>query len=386
MTGKMINLLLTGGRAPFTLELARIFHRAGHTVFLAESLPGNLASTSRALAAGFIVPPPRQQPERYVHALQDIIRQCRIDLLIPTCEEAFYIARRKAELSANCIVFVESIEQLRPLHNKWMFVQLAAELGLSVPETILVETVDDLSAAFFRWPKLVLKPVYSRFAAHTLLLPSAQQAEAAFHAGRGIAWVAQEYLSGRQICTYSVVHQGNLTAHCAYTSDFTAGLGSMILFEAVNHPSVLAWVKKFVANRRFTGHIAFDFIENSSGEVFALECNPRATSGIHLFAETPDFTTAFLNPGQPCLFPFQSQPSMLLMAMLIYGLPQAFMRRKLKTWLTAFTSSRDVIFSLRDPAPAFFQLRNLLHLTRLGWRYKISPIEASTYDIEWNGE
>jgi len=93
------NVLLTGGRAPATLELARIFHSAGHQVFLAESVSGSLTANSRAVAASFLIPPPRQQPKDFIRALIEIICQNKIDLLIPTCEEAFHVARGYAELS-----------------------------------------------------------------------------------------------------------------------------------------------------------------------------------------------------------------------------------------------------------------------------------------------
>ena len=78
--------------------------------------------------------------------------------------------------------------------------------------------------------------------------------------------------------------------------------------------------------------------------------------------------------------------SMLLTAMLVYGLPQAFARQNLKNWLAAFTASHDVIFSWSDPTPALLQLRSLFYFVLLGWRRGISPLEASTFDIEWNGE
>ena len=382
----MARILLTGGRAPATLELARIFHSAEHVVFLAESLRGSLTAPSRALTASFIVPPPRQQPEEFLRELVEIIRENRIDLLIPTCEETFHVARGYAELSAHCTVFAEPLDKLHPLHNKWTFIKLASELVLPVPETSLVEAPEQLAAAFARWPKLVLKPVYSRFASHTLILPTREQAETAIEKNVPAAWVAQAYLDGSQVCTYSIVHHGQITAHCAYRSGFTAGQGSTILFQPVDYPTAEAWVRKFVAVRQFTGQISFDFIETSEGEVRAIECNPRATSGVHLFAGQPAFSEAFFDPELPCLFPAPDTSSMLLTAMLVYGLPAALKKRGFRPWLEAFTRSRDIIFSLYDPAPALLQLRSLLYFVLLGWRRGISPLEASTFDIEWNGE
>lgn len=54
---------------------------------------------------------------------------------------------------------------------------------------------------------------------------------------------------------------------------------------------------------RFTGQIAFDFIEESDGTIRAIECNPRATSGITLFDVTGDLPIAFFGVEQPVRFP-----------------------------------------------------------------------------------
>ena len=156
----MANILFTGGRAPATLELVRAFHRAGHTVFMAESLPGHLSQPSKAITKNFFVPSPRQQTAAFIGALRKIIVENRIDLLIPTCEEVFYVARDREELP--CAVFVESIKKLNDVHNKWHFVINAIGHDLYAPETMYLNSQDDLLHAFAHWRELVLKPVYSR--------------------------------------------------------------------------------------------------------------------------------------------------------------------------------------------------------------------------------
>src|SRR5688500_4557008 len=103
----MSNILLTGGRAPASLQLARVFHRAGHTVFMAESLRGHLSAPSNAIEKNFIVPPARQQTEAFIKAIAKIVIENKIDLLIPTCEEVFYIARGRERFA--CTVFTESL-------------------------------------------------------------------------------------------------------------------------------------------------------------------------------------------------------------------------------------------------------------------------------------
>jgi len=371
-------ILLTGGRAPTTLELARAFHRAGHTVFMAESLRGHLSEPSSAIAKNFLVPPPRQQTGGFLDALETICRENKIDLVIPTCEEVFYVAMGRERFPA----FVEPLEKLRQLHNKLDFIHLARGLGLPVPMTALIETEADLRSAFERWPKLVLKPVYSRFASRTLICPTIQQAgaEITFNS----RWVAQEFIAGTQICTYSVCHNGRITAHTAYRSDFTAGQGATIWFRHINHAATFEWVKKFIAEISFTGQIAFDFIETKDGNIFAIECNPRAISGTHLLARDSKFPESFLNPSS-CVIPPDNFSVQLWTGMLVYALPAAPKKRQLKKWLAAFTSSRDVIFRRDDPLPALLQFRSIFFYLKLARREKISALEASTFDIEWNG-
>jgi predicted ATP-grasp superfamily ATP-dependent carboligase len=379
-----VNILLTGGRSPVALELARAFHRAGHIVFMAESLRGHLSQPSNAIKADFVVPAPRQDRDAFIVALKKIIEENKIDVLIPTCEEIFHIAIRRDELP--CTVFAEPMNKLIQLHNKWEFVSTAVDYSLSIPETTLVKSMDNLFHAFTNWRKIVLKPIYSRFATQTLIQATLKQASVTLTAHPNSSWIAQAYISGAEICTYSVCHDGRMAAHTAYPSTFTAGQGAAIVFQHIEHPAIFNWVKTFVARNHFTGQIAFDFIQTADGKIYALECNPRATSGVHLLASNPRFIEAFLRPQLDCITPIDNSSYMLSTAMLIYALPAAIKKNNIKQWIKTFFTSNDVIFDLKDPLPFLLQFRSLLAYMRLARKKGISPIEASTFDIEWNGE
>jgi predicted ATP-grasp superfamily ATP-dependent carboligase len=380
----MTNILLTGGRAPVALELARVFHRAGHTVFMAESLRGHLSQPSTAIKANFVVPAPRQEEDAFIVALKKIIVENKIDLLIPTCEEIFHIAMRRDELP--CTVFAESIERLDNLHNKWEFIVNAAGHGLSVPETVLITSADNLLHAYANWRELVLKPTYSRFASRTLIMPPLREASSTLTFHSNAQWIAQGYLKGAEFCTYSVCYNGRITAHTAYPSKFTAGQGATIVFQHVDHAAIFHWVKTFVARNHFTGQIAFDFIQTDDGKIYAVECNPRATSGAHLLASHPKFVEAFLNPQMECITPLDNSSHMLSAVMLIYGLPAAIRNKNITQWAKTFFTSDDVVFNFKDPLPFLLQFRSLLTYLKLAREKGISLIEASTFDIEWNGE
>lgn len=378
----MANILLTGGRAPVTLDLARAFHRAGHSVFMAESLRGHLSQPSNAIKQNFVVPAPRQETEAFLSSLKRIVEENQIELLIPTCEEVFHVA--KGLKSLPCRVFAEPLDTLKIFHNKWSFANSARECGLPVPDTKLIADRDALLGAFERWRNLVLKPVYSRFASRTLVLPALREALSTLTFDR--TWIAQKFVEGRQFCSYSVCQEGHIVAHAVYPAIFTAGQGAAIAFQSVEHTKIFHWAQTFVNHFRITGQMAFDFIESPDGEVYALECNPRATSGVHLLASNPHFVDSFFNPRMDCVTPTLNSTSMLATAMLIYGLPFALRKRNLGMWLKTFLQGDDVIWDFHDPLPFFLQWRSILAYLILGMRKKIPALAASTFDIEWNGE
>jgi predicted ATP-grasp superfamily ATP-dependent carboligase len=377
-----MNILLTGGRAPVTLDLARAFHNEGHTVFMAESLRGHLSQPSNAIKTNFLVPAPRFETAAYHLALKKIIEENHIDLLIPTCEEIFHVARGLDKIPGK--VFCDAIGKLNQIHNKWNFVINAITNDLYAPETMLIKTSDDILHAFAQWRGLVIKPVYSRFASRTLILPQLKKTFATLPLDA--PWVAQEFIPGQQFCTYSVCHNGHITAHTTYPSYFTAGQGATIAFHHVDHPAIFDWVQAFVEKNQFTGQIAFDFIESPEGRIYALECNPRATSGIHLLASHPKFPEAFLNPAMDMITPPDDRSHMLMTAMLLYGLPSSLLHGNFRMWWKTFFSSDDVILNFKDPMPFILQLRSILATWAVARREGISLLEASTFDIEWNGE
>jgi hypothetical protein len=271
------------------------------------------------------------------------------------------------------------------LHNKWQFVHIANQLNLPVPETHLLNTPADLQELGGRVQTMVLKPVYSRFATATQLPPHTAASLARVRPTQQQPWIAQQYISGQLLCTYSIAHHGQLCAYAAYPIDLRVGRGAAIAFAPVEHPGARDWVMHLVQATGFHGQIAFDFIERQDGRLFAIECNPRATSGLHLFAGQLDFVAALLGEREDMLEPRDARPAMLTLAMILYGLPACRSIAQWRTWWRTFRQSRDVIFRRDDPGPWLAQFASLWHYWRWSRRYGISMVEATTFDIAWNG-
>lgn len=157
-------------------------------------------------------------------------------------------------------------------------------------------------------------------------------------------------------------------------------------FEAIEHPRAFEWIEFFVKKTGFTGQIAFDFIESGkAGEIFPLECNPRATSGVHLFEREDRLDLTLLGLGDGCSIPRAGRMGMLGLAMLIYGPLSIRSLFQFKSWVRVVVHAKEVIFRLSDPAPFFYQFICLFYLWKKSLADDTSLLESSTHDIEWNG-
>ena len=383
-----MRILLTGARAPVTLELIRCFARAGHRVFVAESARLHLGQASRFVGGAYKIPKPRLEPLAFIQELERIVQLEQIDLVIPTCEEVFWIAGMIEDSRFRNRFFVADSKVLLELHDKVRFAGLARALELCHPETRVLQSRPDLER-LPRHKKWILKPAFSRFAAKTQILeigakrpnlePSTDQ-----------VWLAQDFLEGHELCSFAVARAGKVQAFVLYRPVWRAGFGASVMFESIlaDDPiSLQAFevTRAVAAHTNFTGQIAFDFIQTVDG-LNVLECNPRATSGAHLFAPEDHLERAYLENLEMPIFATESRRAMLALPMLLYGLPSAIRSSQVLEWWSDFRSTRDVIFDRDDPNAAWQQIPSAIELQREAGRLNCSALEASTAEIEWNGE
>lgn len=382
-------VLLTGARAPVSLEVCRALGSAGHRVLLADSLGLPLTRWSSSINRYFRVAAPANAPRTFVDDIVRISKQQKVDWIIPTCEEIFFLAARRDQLPATTKLFAEPLAKLRPMHDKWQFIQSLpqGDCPIAVPETHRMDSTDELQL----WTRhqstedWVFKPVYSRFAARTLIGPRSELV-AQLKPTVQDPWVAQRLIRGQEYCTCSIAQHGQLRAHACYRSRYRAGPGSGIYFFAEEVPAIEQFVSHFVRTNAFTGIIGFDFIRQADGAVYVIECNPRATSGMHLLPP-PGIADALMNPEVTTLHrPMSQQPMMLAAVMPLYAIPQAWRGQGLGQLVLDCLRARDVTFRWGDPLPGLMAPLALLEVICRSWRSGTPLTTAATSDIEWNGE
>jgi glutathione synthase/RimK-type ligase-like ATP-grasp enzyme len=375
-----MHVLILGARAPACLEWARAFAASGWKVTVADSLRSPVTRYSRAVNHYLHLPEPRSNPDAWINALRDAVQTRAIDLVLPTCEEAFYLGYGLEHIP--CRVATMPLEALQPLHHKYQFAQMTQAWEVTAPESHLLESAADAAAFAETASAWVFKPAYSRFANRTLIRPgrkplleiqpTAQQ-----------PWVAQRCVSGREHCSYSLLVDGRLTAHACYHPRYRVGRGSGIWFEPTDPPAIRAFVEHFGMATGYNGQVAFDFIEADDGRCYVLECNPRATSGVHLFDDQPEgLVQALLGRNDTVLTP-TSTPRMIALAMLLFALPRHGLRR---AFWQDFAAARDTIVRNGDWLPLVAQIPALLEIL---WRVvsrRRGLLAATTADIEWDGQ
>lgn len=373
-------VLLTGSRSLFTLDLARRLNEEGHRVFTAETSHFHVCRFSNATKRNYVIPSPRFESKEFIDALVNIAKKEKIDWIIPSFEEIFCLSKGLDQFPKTCTLFCAPYQKLNTLHNKWSFNQKIKALGFETPESHLISSLEELKKHSLAVP-YILKPCYSR-AAQRIHKIDLGDPLPNLSMDPSNPWVAQEWIKGKKFCSYSIVHKGVISAHCVYPIDFSIDDSSGLNFKAVDHPKIFDWVKSFVKKEMFTGQIAFDFIEKEDGRLYSIECNPRGTSGLHLFHKKDGLSSAFFNPSKKLVEPKLGASKQIAFGMLLYG----WKKKNFITFLKHLFTNVDVIFSLKDLRPFFFQLVLFSVYVVRSFKLRKRLPQMFTFDIDWNGE
>ncbi|MBN29060.1 MAG: hypothetical protein CMB34_00155 [Euryarchaeota archaeon] len=373
--GFMAKILVTCARSPAAIHLGRLLHASGHTVILADTKRFHLGRWRSWPSKCMRHPSPRHQAREFSHWLQEVVKTESIDCVIPVYEETFHHALNHGTLE--CDHFCSDIATLDRLHNKFEFIQLAKSIGINVPETVLVENIAQVKSALTA--DHVLKPVYSRFGENVIMKPNLSGVS--IDVSKEKPWVLQERLEGKQYCLQGICKDGRVLSSVAYSSDFTVSKSS-VFFERTGKGDLGGIIEKIASNCNFTGFLSFDVILGKDGTVRPIECNPRATSALHLYSTHDNIDDAVLR-GQAIQCTGISRR--LVLPMWINLASNLFKKNHFKSWRKARKRSKSVEWNILDPRPGLMQLISLLGFAVVALRNRISLIAATTHEFEWNG-
>jgi hypothetical protein len=364
----MPTVVLTLGRLPKALDIARSFAALGWRVVVAEPMRRHLAGASRAVARSVALPSPATDPRAYREALAAVAAEERAELVVPVSEEVLHVAHLRAP------VFAPAGERVVELHDKHRFANLARGLGLDAPETHRLGTRE--AAELAAREDVIAKPAHSsggrglRIVRRGGALPILDAPHA-----------VQRFVRGDVLSTCTVARAGAALGTAVYRGLVFDG-SVAVCFERVEEPAVADWVARFVAATAYEGFVSFDFIKDESGRPWAIECNPRTTSGLHFF-ETADIAPAILEGRAPR---FRRERVLQQFWSVLTAATARTFRRGYYPLLGRALSTRDVTWAARDPLPLLTMPWTAWPILSAARREKLSFGEVATRDLDWRDE
>lgn len=277
-----MKVLLTSSRLPFALEAIRKLGRTGHTVYASDTFRSAPGSHSKHVVEAFITAAPTVSCDDFLDDLEAIVRGAAIDLVIPCFEEVFYIARHRERVEAHAHLFAPSFETLERLHDKLRFHALAREIGLPVLPALVARDRAELERATEAYGRFFARPAYTR--GGVTLFTNAGPLAGAMRIDECAPtaenpWIVQPFVEGSDVCSYSIVHGGRVTAHATYRHPLMLEHSGGIVFESVVSEETLRVARRVAEATRYEGQLSLDFLETDGGMI-VIECNPRPSAGL----------------------------------------------------------------------------------------------------------
>lgn len=373
----MPTVLLTLGRLPKALDLARGFAAIGWRVVVAEPFARHLCGSSRSVAKSIRVPAPADGKAAYLHALAAVVRAEGVDLVLPVSEETLHVAHLPPLLPPGVRVLTMPPELLLRLHHKGGFCEFAASHGLDVPESAPLG--DPRAAALAASGRVVVKPVHGCSGRGVLRLP---EGTALPQADPAVPAIVQRFVQGAEFSTCTLAHRGRVLGTTVYRGTLMSG-SVAVAFERVAHAAIEDWVRRFTAAAGWCGFLAFDLIVDAEGRPWGLECNPRTTSGLHFF-EPADLACAILDPdGTP---PLRHRPETRLQqfwSCLTETQLSLFRRGAVRAHAWTLFTTRDVCWQARDPWPLLAMPWTTWPIIRMAAQRRVPFGEVATLDVGW---
>ncbi len=372
--------LLTLGRLPKALDIARALHHAGWRVIVAEPSRWHLCAVSRAVARSFRVASPVVSRADYHRDLLRIIRNEAVTLVVPVSEECLYVAELASEFPQDVRLLSQPLASVAQLHDKYAFAQRVRALGLSAPETALLS--DPQANALLRTGGVVVKGRNSaagiglEFVEHGARLPGRA------HPGR---WVAQRRIDGELVSTFSIANAGRTAVTAIYRARIMSGTVAVCFERVTGMHAIEHWIEQFVRAEGHSGMIAFDFVIDADDIPWAIECNPRATSGIH-FIRPSALGPLLTDPEHAGTDALRDELLLQQLFPALVEVQKSMFRNGFFDVFSAWRRARDVTFRWDDPLP-------LWTLPLTAWRIMAGALfgsksfgEVAVADITWQPE
>ncbi len=287
-----MNVLVLDGNQNQAVASVRSIARAGHTVFVGEAASWSKASWSRASSGAFRYPSPQGDVGPFVEAIADFVREKSGALVLPMTEATTLplSAHRDFLTSAGARLVLPDHSDLLRAFDKKETTRLAASLGVAVPKTVVVTSLEQArdAAHCLRYP-VILKPFASeelssegklRTTGRPCYAKDPVECDKAYRSisQRSSAVLFQEFVEGEGTGYFALMHHGELRAEFAHRrirDVYPTGSGSAVRVSVPIDPEIRRTSLAILSALRWHGVAMVEYRKKAGSPAVFMEVNGR---------------------------------------------------------------------------------------------------------------
>ncbi len=292
----MKRILVLDANQRSALAVTRSLGKRGVPVFTGDESSSALAGSSRFTQQYFEYPSPRRCPDQFIETLSQLVREHRIDILLPMTELTTTLLLMDASTFPATAIPFPDIKTVDSLANKCNLMRMAEKLGIPTPHTWYADSPNSLPVELdeLSYP-LVLKPGKSwllqqgeweraavRFARNSSEARDILNSEPAFKVH---PFILQECVAGHGEGVFALYDQGKPLAFFAHRRlrEKPPEGGVSVLSESIPvDPVLLSHARNLLDKVKWHGIAMVEFKVAADGTPYLMEINTRFWGSLQL--------------------------------------------------------------------------------------------------------
>lgn len=285
--------LITSANSPKALIAVRSLGRKGIAITTADKQKFALSSLSKYSNDFFLYPSPAKYPSDFIHSLTSFLKKHKHDVLMPVhSDDTYLIAKHKPALEQFVKVPFHDYETMMHVNDKGYLMQTAANLGIRVPQTYLI---NDFSALYniaekIDFPAVIkLRETSSSIGISYVhskdeLISKYKDTITRFNLSSSNYPLIQEYIEGDGYGVSLLFNQGDLRAKFTHKRlrEYPITGGPSTYRISVKHPKMEDIAVNLLKNFNWHGLAMVEFkLDKKTKNPVLMEINPRFWGSIN---------------------------------------------------------------------------------------------------------
>ncbi len=270
---RSLRILLSEGASTSAREAVTALGLAGHHIEVMDPDLHCICRFSRFVAQLHRCPPLSTEPHAYLAFALEVLRQRRIDVLLPIHEQGLIFARAAHLLPTRVGVALPSFEAYETGLDKGKFYTLLDTLGVPQPKTHFIDGPESIPDTGF--PYVLKRPVSTASRGVHMVRTAEDAAEArAAELGTPGMLLVQDLVDAPLEHAQGVFDRGRFVGMHFYRQIVRGAGGGEAIKESVHRPQVRAELEKVARHLDWHGALSVDYLLKEDVPYF-MDCNPR---------------------------------------------------------------------------------------------------------------